>query len=100
VNQKNRLSASLGTTWSNKNYMQSYFGVTPAQSLSSGYNIFNASSGVSDVKLSGSWSHQIDSNWSLTTGVSVKYLTGDAAKSPFVFRKTPVTIFSAVSYRF
>ncbi len=100
LNTHHRLSASFGANWANTSYMQSYFGVTPIQSINSGYTPYAPSAGFTDVKVGASWNWNIDSNWSLTTGASVKYLTGDASKSPFVFEKAPITIFSAASYRF
>ncbi|MBI1773070.1 MAG: MipA/OmpV family protein [Burkholderiales bacterium] len=100
LNPQHRLSASIGANWVNSAYMQSYFGVTAAQSVSSGYAQYTPSSGIADIKLGASWHWNIDNNWSLTTGASVSRLNGDAGRSPFVFQKNPVTIFSAASYRF
>ncbi|MCU6433765.1 MipA/OmpV family protein [Undibacterium sp. Jales W-56] len=100
LNTQHRLSASFGANWANAAFAQSYFGVNAAQSAASGYTQYTPSAGLTDVKVGATWNWSIDSNWSLTTGASVKYLTGDASRSPFVFQKTPVTIFSAASYRF
>lgn len=100
LNSQNRLSASLTANWANTAYMQSYFGVTPSQSAISGYAQYTPSSGISDIKLGATWHWNIDGNWSLITGASVSRLSGDAGKSPFIFQKTPVTIFSAATYRF
>lgn len=95
-----RLSANVAATWSNSNYMQSYYGVNAQQAINSGYNQYTASAGISEVKLATSWHWNINSNWSLTTGASVSRLTGDASRSPFVFNKNPVTFFSSANYRF
>ena len=100
LSPQHRLSASIGANWANTAYMQSYFGVSPSQSAISGYAQYTPSSGISDIKLGATWHWSIDSNWSLTTGASVTRLNGDAGRSPFVFQKNPVTIFSAATYRF
>ncbi|MCH8618390.1 MipA/OmpV family protein [Undibacterium sp. TS12] len=100
LSPQHRLSASIGANWVNSSYMQSYFGVNATQSAASGYAQYTPSSGISDIKLGASWSWNIDSNWSLTTGASVSRLSGDAGRSPFVFQRNPVTIFSAATYRF
>ena len=100
LSPQHRFSASIGVNWANSSYMQSYFGVNAAQSAASGYTQYTPSSGISDVKLGANWSWNIDSNWSLTTGASITRLSGDAGKSPFVFQRNPVTIYSAASYRF
>lgn len=100
LSPQHRLSASIGANWVNSAYMQSYYGVTAAQSAASGYAQYTPSSGISDIKLGATWHWNIDNNWSLTTGASVSRLSGDSGKSPFVFQKNPVTVFSAASYRF
>jgi outer membrane scaffolding protein for murein synthesis (MipA/OmpV family) len=74
--------------------------VNARQSAASGYAQFTPSAGITDVRIGASWHWTIDTNWSLTTGASISRLSGDAAKSPFVFDKTPVSVFSAASYRF
>lgn len=100
LSAKHRITALFSTNWANNSYQQSYFGVNATQASASGYNQYAPSSGLTDVKLGANWHWSIDTNWSLTTGASVQHLMGDAANSPFIFQKTPVTIYSAASYRF
>lgn len=100
IDSRNRLTASLAANWANTKYLQSYFGVNAAQSAASGYPQFSPSSGLTDLRLGASWSWNIDTNWSLTTGTQVKHLLGDAAKSPFVFQRNPVTVYSTANYSF
>ncbi|MBI3283610.1 MAG: MipA/OmpV family protein [Burkholderiales bacterium] len=100
LNSRHRLSASFGADWANTAYVQSYFGVNASQSSASGYAQYAPSAGLTDVRVGANWHWNIDTNWSLTTGATMKYLTGDAGKSPFVFQKNPVTVFSAANYRF
>lgn len=100
LNPKHRLTALFSTNWANNSYQQSYFGVNATQASASGYSQYAPSSGFTDIKLGANWHWSIDTNWSLTTGASVQHLMGDAANSPFVFQRTPVTVYSAASYRF
>lgn len=100
LNSRNRITALFSTNWANNSYQQSYFGVNGAQAAASGYSQFTPASGLTDIKLGANWHWNIDTNWSLTTGASVQHLMGDAANSPFILQKTPVSIFSAASYRF
>lgn len=100
LNAKHRLTALFSTNWANNSYQQSYFGVNATQAIASGYSQYAPSSGLTDVKLGANWHWNIDTNWSLTTGASIQHLMGDAANSPFIFQRTPVTIYSAASYRF
>jgi len=100
INDQHRLTATIRANWVNASYMQSYFGVNEQQSINSGYAQYTPNSGMTDIKLSTSWHWTIDANWSLTTGASVSRYSSEVTKSPFVFEKTPVTVFSAASYRF
>jgi len=97
---RNRLSASLSVNWANTNYLQSYYGVNATQSAASGYAQFAPSSGLTDLHVGATWNWNIDTKWSLSTGASVRHLLGDASKSPFVFQRNPVTVFSAATYSF
>jgi len=99
LNAQHRLSAVISTNWTSNNYMQSYFGVNKAQALTSGYDFYTPSAGFSELKLGATWHWNIDTNWSLTTGASVKRLLGDAANSPFVIQK-PDQCISTANYRF
>ncbi|GGX50147.1 MipA/OmpV family protein [Undibacterium squillarum] len=100
LSENHRISATVRANWANSAYMQSYFGVNAQQSAASGYSQFTPSSGVTDIKLSASWRWALDSNWSIVTGASASRLQGDASRSPFVFQKNPVTVFSVTTYRF
>jgi outer membrane protein len=97
---KHRITALFSTNWANNHYQQTYFGVNPTQAMNSGYSQYTPNSGLTDVKLGANWHWSIDTHWSLTTGASIQHLMGDAGNSPFIFQKTPVTIYSAASYRF
>lgn len=100
LNTQHRLSALFSANWASSSYMQSYFGVNATQSAASGYTPYTASAGLTDIKIGANWHWTLDNNWSLTTGASIKHLMGDAANSPFILQKTPITVFSAASYRF
>ena len=46
------VSSSLSMTWADNDYMDSFFSVTAAQSLTSGLAVFDATSGFKDISLS------------------------------------------------
>lgn len=71
-------------TWADSDYMQSYFGVTAAQSAASGMRAYAPSSGFKDVGLSANAVHPLGGNWALTGLGGYKRLIGDAADSPLV----------------
>ena len=95
-----RTTVGVSTTFVNGSYMQSHFGVTPAQALTSQNPAYTAGAGVRDVRASASVTHFINTEWSLTGGVSVSSLQGDAKNSPIVRERTPITGLLALGYRF
>lgn len=95
-----RLGFGASMTLANQDYMQSYFGVTAAQSASSGYAAYRPGFGLRDVRANASVSYQITPSVSILTTVSVSSLQGDAKDSPLTRQATSVTGVAAVSYEF
>lgn len=95
-----RTTVGVSTTLVNGAYMQSHFGVTPAQALTSQNPAYEAGAGVHDVRVSASVTHFINSDWSLTGGLSASSLQGDAKDSPIVRERTPITGLVALGFRF
>ena len=95
-----RTTVGVSTTLVNGSYMQSHFGVTPAQALTSQNPAYEAGAGVRDVRVNASVTHFINAEWSLTGGVSASSLQGDAKNSPIVRERTPITGLLALGYRF
>lgn len=95
-----RTAVGVAATVVNGAYMQSYFGVTPAQSQTSGYAPYSVSAGVRDVRASASLNYFITAEWSLTGAVTVRSLQGSAKNSPIVSEQTPVAGVVALTYRF
>ncbi|WP_374659338.1 MipA/OmpV family protein [Inhella sp.] len=100
VSQSVRLSASLTTTWANSQAMQSQFGVTADQSLSSGYALYTAGSGVRDVALQVGGTVSLRPDTSLFLGVTGRSLFGDAKDSPLVRQRTAASALASVAVRF
>ncbi len=95
-----RLGGSLSTTYVNRQYMQGYFGITPGQSLRSGYAVSQVDGGVRDVRVGASLTHFINRDWALTGAVSATSLQGDAKRSVIVRERTPVSALLALGLRF
>lgn len=95
-----RLGANLN--WGDSKYIQTYFGVTPAQAAASGNTLtaYNASAGVKDYALTANWAHSFSKKWFSSTGVSHKRLTGSAQHSPLTLRRTANSFNFLVGYRF
>lgn len=95
-----RTTVGVSTTLVNGAYMQSYFGVTPSQALTSQNAAYEAGAGVRDVRISASVTHFINADWSLTGGLSASSLQGDAKDSPIVRERTPLSGLVALGFRF
>lgn len=92
------VSLSAGLTWANRRYTQAYFGVDPA---ASGSTIsYTPGSGVRDVQLTLNWNWELSHLWLLTTQLSATHLTGPAAHSPYVDRRTGLSVRTGLAYRF
>ena len=83
-----RLSLGAGLTLANAEHMQSYFGVTAAQSVTSGYAAYKAEGGARAARVSLALSHAFSARTSVTAGLSVTTLLGDAQDSPLTRRKS------------
>jgi MipA family protein len=94
------LSIAPSLTWGDKNYNQTYFGVTEQQSARSGLKTLNAKSGVNSLEVGLGAHYQIDPHWFATAGIALNRLQGDAAKSPVVQKKLQVTSLAGLGYHF
>jgi MipA family protein len=95
-----RLGLGLSATFANREYMQSYFGITPEQSGRSGYAVYEPGAGLRDIRLGSSLTYIINRDWAATLAVSASSLQGDAKDSPIVRERHPVTGVLAIGYRF
>ncbi|MES2432891.1 MAG: MipA/OmpV family protein [Pseudomonadota bacterium] len=100
VTPKFSLTPVIGTTWSDGDYNQSYFGVTPAQAARAGIDAFTPGSGFKDVSIGLTANYRITERVNLTASATMSKLLGDAKDSPIVFDDTQGFGFIGVSYRF
>jgi len=90
------VSVSYGTD----DYMQAYFGVTAAQSVSSGLPSYTASSGFKSVGTSVVVGYALDRRWSLSARIAWDRLLDDAKASPLTREANQFTFGAGVSRRF
>lgn len=97
-----KMVATGGVSWADDDYMQSYFGVTAAQSAASVANLarFDAEAGVKDVFLGFAADVPIAERWSLKLSGRYTHLLGDAANSPIVETESQWQGGIGVTYRF
>jgi outer membrane scaffolding protein for murein synthesis (MipA/OmpV family) len=94
------LGLGAGATLANAHYMQSYFGVSPAQAGASGRAVYTPAAGVRDVHANMALTLSIDPKTAVTAALSACSLTGDSRASPLTRRRTSESGVVAVTYAF
>lgn len=100
VDDRLRLRLKLAGEWGDSRHMDGYFGVTTAQSVSSGLARYDADAGFKSVQLSLYATYNFNSNWLVLGGVGVGYLLGDAGDSPVAETEWQPFGMLGVAYRF
>ncbi|MEN9543271.1 MAG: hypothetical protein RLZZ598_104 [Pseudomonadota bacterium] len=94
------LALTLGGSWANQEYRQSYFGVSAADAASSGLPVTTLGSGLQDIHLALSLNAPIDDRWRFSGQWLVARLMGDAASSPITQSRQQSTLALTLWYRF
>lgn len=94
------LSAGASATFADDNYMESYFGVTAAQSARSGLRQYEASAGLKRFDIEASVTYMATEHWIIRGQAGVGFLTGDAKDSPIVQNDVQPSAMLIVGYKF
>jgi MipA family protein len=96
------LTARVGATYADEDYMRNYFGISAAQSATSlaGLPAFDADAGFKDVHVELGLKADIDAHWSARTTLRYARLIGDAADSPVVENENQFTGLIGLTYKF
>jgi outer membrane scaffolding protein for murein synthesis (MipA/OmpV family) len=81
------VGASLSTTWADRKYMQTYYGVSGAGALASGLSPYGADKGIENVEAGATLRYRINDRWSALANASYRRLVDSAADSPIVARE-------------
>ncbi|GJL62722.1 MAG: MltA-interacting MipA family protein [Nitrospirales bacterium] len=100
VNEQLILTPSISTTWTDKSYMDTFFGISPRQSLNSQFSQFEAKSGMKDVSVNLQVMFRMNQHWFLFINGQVKQLLSDAEKSPLSKSDTNGSLMTAIGYNF
>jgi outer membrane protein len=95
-----KLTTDIGANYATDDYMESFFGVSRAQSLASGLPVFDPSAGFKDVYAGLTAAIDLDERWSLTLTGRYARLIGDAADSPIVESENQFFGGLGASYKF
>lgn len=88
LDARDGLIVGAGTVWANRDSMQTFFGVSPAQAANSavGLPVCSPLAGFKDLGTSATWVHLLNQKWSIDGTLRLDHLLGDAAESPLVGR--------------
>lgn len=100
VNQQLRIKPLINTTWGSEDYNSVYFDVSPAQSIATGFPVYNASSGFKDASAGVNAIYFVDPHWYVMGDARVKQLLGDVADSPVTKQDTSGQFVTGVGYKF
>ena len=78
------LRFGVSANWASAPYMQTYFGVSADQAISSGLPAYAAAGGLQNYGVVASWSHLFDRHWLGNLALSGKRLANSARNSPLV----------------
>lgn len=95
-----RATLNAGTTWASGRNLQSYFGVTPAQSAITGLRATEPGAGLRDVGASAGLFAVLGPHWVGFASLGASHLLGDAAASPLTHRRNTWSMLSGVAWRF
>lgn len=90
------LRAGGGLVWADQHYLQTYFGVTAAQSAASGFRPFTPRSGVRRGELNLGAEYTLGPTWKARAAVAWSRLQADAAASPLVARRADTVVSASV----
>ena len=91
-------SLNISTTYGDRKYAQTYYGVTAAQSARSGNAAYNAKAGFFERQVSLGLEYKINPQWSANGSLGRITRTGNAAKSPLYTRRGEPTAAIALNY--
>jgi MipA family protein len=94
------VSLNASVKYADSNYMQSYFGITPKQSTASGLKAYQPAAGFAAAKVGLTAGTPLSREIFVFVNASVQRLTGNAANSPIVNKKTQPTAFLGAVYSF
>ena len=93
-------TVSAGGSLADGRYMRSYYGISPAASMASGYPVFTPGAGWRDVGIGTGWRTEINPRWVALWGGSVGRLLGPAAKSPLTTSARQWGLNAGIAWRF
>ena len=93
-------AAGVAAVLAGDRYLQTYFGVTPAQAMRTGLAVYEPQGGVRDVTLFANLRSEITPRWVLLSGVNATRLLGPAADSPLTKKPASLAVTAGLAWSF
>lgn len=87
-------------TWANAKAADTFYGITPQQSIITGLPAYAPGSGLVFGSAGVLWSFDVNQNWVVVGNIEARRQLGDAASSPLVERVSNYYVSAGVAYRF
>jgi outer membrane scaffolding protein for murein synthesis (MipA/OmpV family) len=94
------IDASVSSHFGDRNYLQTWYGVTTGQAAQSRFKEYKAGAGNISNGMNLSWSLPISEHTKFSTLLDVQYLADEAGKSPIVERRLQASVMGMVEYTF
>lgn len=94
------VSLGVSTQWADKDYMQSYFGVSAAQAIASGKPAYKASAGFKSVSVETGLYVPVTDHVMVASMLTYTRLLGDAADSPISYNDNQLSGAAFLLYEF
>ena len=100
ASEADSLRLGIAANWASASYMQTYFGVTTEQAVTSSLAAYDAAGGIRSYGLVTSWTHVFNREWLSNLSLSAKRLAGSAINSPLVQTESSYSASYVVLYLF
>lgn len=95
-----RARADASLAWGDGRYMDSRFGITPAQSSTTGLRAWQPGAGLRDLSLGLGLNTDFGPHWIGFAGIGANHLIGGAKDSPLTHRVNSVSVNGGLAWRF
>jgi len=93
------VSAGAGLSFGDSRYMQTYYGITDAQSSASGLAAYAPQAGLKNLGVGVGIMTALTPRWIAFANAGSSRLLGDAASSPLTYRATSASVYFGLAYR-
>jgi outer membrane scaffolding protein for murein synthesis (MipA/OmpV family) len=94
------LTLSAGASWGDREHMQAYFGITPAQAQRTAYPMYAAGAGWRDATAQAKLRWEASKDWILIGSLGARRMLGPAAQSPLTQARDGWIVIAGVGRRF